>query len=78
MWKLAVSMPQSRRKKRYWTRIGWVARKVSRTPLPPGLERLAGSTLGGGIEVRFDRLPGGKEGREGEDGVAFSMRAHVR
>lgn len=78
-WKEAVSSVQRARKKMYWSRIGWEARRLDdctsvlmvkseafQLVVPFAPFRLGGN--GGGGDV----------GRGGDDGVAFSMRAQVK
>lgn len=75
MWKDAVSMAQRRRKKRYWRRMGWEARRegeVAASGGDRGVLLLVGLL---GVEGKGG---GGESGRAGEEGVAFSMRAQVR
>lgn len=73
-WKEAVSRVQRKRKKRYCRRIGCVARKLEWSESWSGrlvvLEPEGKGGSGGG--------GGGERGRDGEVGVAFSIRAQVR
>ena len=66
-------MAQRARKKRYCSRMGWDASVLD------GLSEPFGDPA---CVVAFVRLGGkgggGVNGRAGDDGVAFSMRAHVR
>ena len=80
-WKERVSRKQRARKKRYWSRMGWVARKLGSVAglfsdegevpfvLLVFVDRLLGKGGSGG---------GGDSGRDGEEGVAFSIRAQVK
>jgi hypothetical protein len=72
-WKEAVSIAQRARKKRYCRRIGWEASAFE------GLSVLFGAPDWEVALVRPDvKGGGGVSGRAGDEGVAFSMRAHVR
>ena len=72
-WKEAVSIAQRARKKRYWRRMGWDARAFEGLSVlfdaPACAVALVRPEVNGG---------GGVNGRAGDEGVAFSMRAHVR
>ena len=72
-WKEAVSRAQRARKKRYWRSMGWDA---------SAFEGLSVLFDGPGCAVALVRPEvkggGGVNGRAGDEGVAFSMRAHVR
>jgi hypothetical protein len=72
MWKEAVSMPQRARKKRYCSRIGWDASVFDGLSMSFGAPACVVAL---GLEGNGG---GGVNGRAGEDGVAFSMRAHVK
>jgi len=73
MWKEAVSMAQRARKKRYWRRMGWEARVLE------GLDGLADDAATVVALVLVEgKGGGGVRGKAGDEGVAFSMRAHVR
>jgi len=74
-WKDAVSRVQSARKKKYWRRMGCVARKLGSPWLPRVAFRLAVLLL---VEALPKLVGKGESGSDGDDGVAFSMRAHVR
>lgn len=70
MWKDAVSIAQRARKKMYCSKMGWEARRFDGLSVPvDGAVAFVGLDGNGG---------GGVNGRAGDDGVAFSMRAHVR
>lgn len=65
----------------YWRRIGWAARK-----LEDWVEVLSVTFVEFQVVALVELVPlrlggkggGGDVGRGGEDGVAFSIRAHVR
>lgn len=75
-----VSKVQSSRKKRYWSKIGCLARKLDgnepfcdrSVPFDWSLPRLSELDGNGGSGG------GGDSGKDGDEGVAFSMRAHVK
>lgn len=73
MWKDAVSIAQRARKKRYWSSMGCEE------------SRFVGALWSFEVAVCAVALVrpevkggGGVSGRAGDDGVAFSIRAHVR
>lgn len=75
MWNDAVSTAHKARKNKYCTRIGCEARRFE------GLS-VVGAKSAMVVLVRLLALEGkgggGAKGRAGDEGVAFSMRAHVR
>lgn len=72
-WKEAVSIAQRARKKRYCSRMGWEASAFD------GLSVLFGTPAWAVMLVRPEvKGGGGVNGRAGDEGVAFSIRAHVR
>jgi len=73
MWKEAVSIAQRARKKRYWSRMGWDASVFDGLSVPLDAPVCVVALVG--LEGKGG---GGVNGRAGDDGVAFSMRAHVR
>lgn len=74
MWKDAVSIAQRARKKRYWSRMGWEESRFD----GPALGSF-GVAVWEVVLVRPEvKGGGGVRGRAGDEGVAFSIRAHVR
>lgn len=85
MWKLAVSSVHKARKKRYCRRIGWVESQPELADCPSVLDRpvrfcpaAVPFVRSASAEGNGGNGGGGDRGSAGEDGVAFSMRAHVR
>ena len=83
-WKETVSSVQRARKKKYCSRIGWVASHVCPRASAVWRESVALKTDAVPL-VRLSMLDekegdggGGIGGSAGEDGVAFSIRAQVR
>lgn len=69
MWKDAVSIAQSARKNKYCSKMGCEA------------SRFEGPSASAAALVLFElegNGGGGASGNAGDDGVAFSIRAHVR
>jgi len=73
IWKEAVSIAHRARKKRYWSRMGWDASVFDGLSVPLDAPVCVVALVG--LEGKGG---GGVNGRAGDDGVAFSMRAHVR
>lgn len=83
-WKDTVSSVQRARKKKYCSKIGWVARKLGdcTSVLEVRSELFELNAVPFVMFFMLDdnggRGGGGESGRAVDDGVAFSMRAHVR
>lgn len=70
MWKDAVSIAQSARKNKYCSKMGCEASRFD------GLSVSARAAV---VLLELEgKGGGGANGRAGDDGVAFSIRAHVR
>lgn len=72
-WNDAVSIAQRARKKRYCSRMGWDARALDGLSVP-----VAAPVCVVALVRAEGKGGGGVNGRAGDEGVAFSMRAHVR
>lgn len=73
-WKEAVSIAQRARKKRYCSRMGWEASAFE------GLSALLFDAPACAVALVRPEVKGGGgvNGSAGDEGVAFSIRAHVR